>query len=98
MWQHEFGELAERYARIVDTPEPVAACPFTGEGKETFYNGFVANAAAMAAIPDIKPNTDRMIYEYIFRGSPVKVYGTIFNDVGYDTLGKARNYLYENYK
>ena len=97
MWQHEFGELAELYARIVHTPEPVAACPFTGEGKETFYNGFMANAAAMAAIPDIQPNTDRMVFEYIFRGSPVKVYGTIFNDVGYDTLGKARNYLYANY-
>lgn len=98
MWRHEFGDLSELYFRIVDTDEPVAACPFTGEGKETFYNGFVFNAAAMRAIPEIQPNADRMVFEYIFKGSPVKVYGTIFNDIGYDTLGKARQFLLTNYK
>jgi len=53
MWKHEFGELQEVYFRLVDTEEPTAACPFTGSGKHTFYNGFVVNAAAMEAIDEI---------------------------------------------
>lgn len=97
MWEHEFGERRDYYFSIVDTETPSVACPFTGEGKETFYNGFVANAAAMDALPDILPDKDRMKFEYLFRGTDVCVHGTILNDLGYDTLQKAREYLYENY-
>lgn len=98
MWRHEFGELHDVYERIVDTDKPVAACPFTGASKCTFYNGFMVNAAAMRAIPAIMPNNDRMVYEDIFKDSPVHVYGTIFNDVEYDSLSKARQYLFTNYR
>lgn len=97
MWKHEFVDLQENYFRLVDTEEPTAACPFTGSGKHTFYNGFVVNAAAMATIPELKPSEDRMVYECIFGGSDVKVYGTILNNVERGNLSDARQYLYRNY-
>lgn len=96
MWEFEFGQLRDLYFRIVDSDKPIAACPFTGPNKETFYNGFVANAAALKSI-DIQPSEDRMIYERIFKGSQVKVFGKIFNNLIYETLTIARHYLYQNY-
>lgn len=97
MWQHEFGELQDNYFQLVNQEQPAVACPFTGAGKHTFYNGFVANAAAMAAIPELQPQEDRMKFEYIFKDSDVRMYGTVFNNLEYETLNAARQYLYKNY-
>lgn len=99
MWQHEFGVCRDQYFRIVKTDRPTAVCPFTGSGKHTWYNGFVANAAAFAAIPEIRPNEDRMVFEKIFSGSKVNVVGTILNDIDDESdLYIAREYLAKNYK
>ncbi len=98
MWEHEFGQFRDKYFNIVRTDKPTAACPFTGANKHTWYNGFVANAAAFAAIPEIVPNADRMVFERIFKGSDVNVVGTIFNNIDDESkLPPARRYLFDNY-
>ena len=98
MWEREFVDDRDRYLSIVNCKKPVAACPFTGPLKHTWYNGFMANAAAMAAIPPIQPNEDRYVFEDIFRDSPVIVVGTIFDDITPETLPKARGYMLNTYK
>jgi len=98
MWEHEFGDLQDVYFQLVNQDKPAVACPFTGPLKHTFYNGFVANAAAMAAIPELQTNEDRMVFEYIFKGSDATMYGTKFNNLDYPTLNAARDYLYRLYK
>ena len=98
MWEHEFGQFRAKYFNIVRTDKPTAACPFTGANKHTWYNGFVANAAAFAAIPEIVPNADRMVFERIFKGSDVNVVGTIFNNIDDESKWPpARRYLFDNY-
>lgn len=99
MWEHEFGECRDEYFNKVNIDEPTVACPFSGRSKFTLYNGFVANAAAMAAIPTIEQSADRFIYEKIFEGSNVNVIGTIINipDDG-ENKNSARQFLYTNYK
>lgn len=99
MWEHEFGVEQQKYFDLVNTYEPTVACPFSGKSKYTLYNGFVANAAAMAAIPTIEQSSDRFIYEKIFEGSNVNVIGTIVN-IQDDDENKhaARKFLDENYR
>lgn len=99
MWEYEFGKCRDKYFNIVNTDRPTAACPFTGANKHTWYNGFVANAAAFAAIPEIVPNADRMVFEHIFSDSPVNVVGTILKDIDDEAkLCMARQYLFKKYK
>ena len=99
LWEHEYTVNRDKYFELVSGNEPKAACPFSGQSKYTLYNAFVANAAAMAAIPTIEPNENRFIYEKIFEGSNVDVIGTIVNTPDDDqNKHEARQYLYENYK
>ena len=99
MWEHEFGSEQQKYFDLVNTDEPTVACPFSGQSKYTLYNGFVANAAAMAAIPTIEQSADRFIYEKIFEGSNVNVIGTIINiPDDEESKNAARQFLYTNYK
>lgn len=98
MWQHEFGACRDKYFHIVNTDRPMVATPFTGSGKDTWYNGFVCNAAAMSAIPEIKPDANRFVFESIFAGSDVNVIGTIFDNIGRDDKDIMRQYLFKNYK
>lgn len=98
MWEHEFGSEQQKYFDLVNTDEPTVACPFSGQSKYTLYNCFVANAAAMAAIPTIEQSADRFIYEKIFEGSNVNVIGTIINITDdEENKNAARKYLAENY-
>lgn len=100
MWQYEFTHNKEYYFNIVNDKDiPIVACPFTGNGGHTWYNGFVANAAAMTAIPEIQPSRDRMVYERLFHNTGVTVIGTIYNTIHSEhELGAARRYLLNNYK
>lgn len=101
MWRGEYRRNRDKYFDIVKTAAPTVACPFTGSEKYTWYNGFVANAAAMSAIPPIEPNEDRMVFERLFKGSDVNVVATFVNvEDGEDlnSLKAARKYLMSCYK
>lgn len=100
MWEHEFGKEGEKYFRMVHTDQPTVACPFTGEKKITWYNGFVANASAMTTLPDIEPSSDRQIYERLFCNTDITVLGKLA--VGEDgqkenSVITARAYLHNHY-
>ena len=94
MWAEEFGVQWRKYFLIAENPLPTVVCPFVDYDRETRYNGFVANAAAMAAV-SIKLTTDRMDYERLWRDAPdVRMVGTLIQDRG---IKDIRKYLYANY-
>lgn len=80
MWRHEFTENKDLYFGLVNRPYAVVACPFTGDDKTTWYNGFVANHRAYNEIPAIEPNTNRMVFERLFVKQRLQVIGVVRND------------------
>lgn len=101
LWRHEFTTKRDWYFEQVAKREPTAACPFTGSEKYTWYNGFVVNANAMKAIPEIKPNEDRLFFEHLFKGTPVNVIGAYVNEEDGENLASlvaARKFLTRNFK
>lgn len=80
MWKREFTIHKDTYFDLVARPFGVVACPATGSDKTTWYNGFVANARAMAEIPLIEPNKNRMKFERLFIGQSPQVIGVLRND------------------
>ena len=100
MWKEEFGKHADEYFGAVAGEQAMVACPLTGSKNRTWYNGFVANAAAMCAIPAIEPNADRKVFEKLFTDMPVRVIGTrVWADdkKDWESLYFAREYLKRNY-
>ena len=99
MWRDEFVGKQQLYFDIVEQSNaPCVATPFTGEDRLTRYNGFVANAAAMKAIPDIVPNDDRMVFERIFANNKnIKIVGVCLNNVTGDTLKHTAHLYLSNY-
>lgn len=93
MWRQEFAKDPNKYFATVKTDAPAVACPFTGDDRMTRYNGFVANAAAWRCIPDIEPNSDRMVFEKLWRDSPANIFGLINDNINHDTLWEAHAYL-----
>ena len=81
LWRHEFTEKKELYFGLVDRPYAAVACPFTGDDKTTWYNGFVTNWQAMAEHPLIEPRSNRHKFERLFCGTNTQVFGVIRNDV-----------------
>lgn len=96
MWREQFGIQWQKYFTLAEAEFPLVVAPFVDEDKETRYNGFVANAAAMAAIPEIKPNPDRMVYEKLFANSTVPVVGLLIHSPE-NNIGAIRQYLFRNY-
>lgn len=81
MWYHEFLHCIDWYMQQTDTTYPVVACPFTGTGRQTWFNGFYVNEYAMASV-NIEPNADRYHFESLFRDYPhVRIEARIDNDV-----------------
>lgn len=94
MWRREFVLHRDTYFGAVAGDAPAVACAFTGKDRFTRYNGFVANAAAWAAIPPIEPNENRAVYEYLWRDTPdVKIKGMIYNDIASANLARMHEYL-----
>lgn len=98
MWRKEFVLNLPRYVNAILGDAPAVACPFTGADRFTRYNGFIANAAAWAAIPPIEPNADRAVFEVLWRDTPeVHLHGIIYDDITSATLHKAHEYLKQNF-
>ena len=98
LWRKEFVQSRERYMNAIIGDAPAVACPFTGRDRFTRYNGFIANAAAWAAIPPIEPNADRAVFEWLWRDTPeVHLHGLIYDDITSATLHKAHEYLKQNF-
>lgn len=62
MWRREFTTRQSEYLKAVDTDKPTMACPYTGSTHVPWYNGWVANAAAIRQMPIIRTD-DRFYYE-----------------------------------
>ena len=98
LWRREFVRNMGRYGNAILGDAPAVACPFTGADRFTRYNGFIANAAAWAAIPPIEPNADRAVFEWLWRDTPeVHLHGLIYDDITSATLYKAHEYLKQNF-
>lgn len=93
MWREVFGRRIWENTAV----DAKVYCPFTGADRITRYNGFYATAKAWAAIPEIQPNGDRMVFEKLFRHADVTIVGMIRNNIGHDNLGEMHEIL-ERYK
>jgi hypothetical protein len=92
MWKEQFAENGKQYFDAVKGSKPRVAAPiFSPEGK-SWYNGFVANAAAMRTIPEIVPDEFRWRFERLFLNrDDVERIGVL------DTVKHSDVWLYMNY-
>lgn len=85
IWKQEFGDLdrAKKLFQIANTDKPLVVCPFSGKGRETWFNGFIINPnAAKILIKSLKkPNEcERHYYERMFTKLPsVGIFCSIHN-------------------
>lgn len=81
MWRYEIEHNIDAYIKPLDSDDPVVTTQLTGERMHTWYNMFFANESAMRTVDLSRPNSNRMVYEYLFRNSPTKIIGTYSSDV-----------------
>ena len=79
MWRYEFGGFAKKYLQAVDGDTPKVAAPYAGVTKVPWYNGWVANAAAIRGMHLIKTE-DRFYYEQCLF-TDAEVVGLRMNDI-----------------
>lgn len=96
-WQNEFsGERLKVYKEKIQTKEPTVLTPFSGNGKSTWFNGFMINPEAAAILKqNLKISDNRFYYEHMFEDLPIAVIGLIYNhisspqdDSGFDVYKK----------
>lgn len=91
MWREQFTDGTKYFEAVKGSKPRVAAPIFSPEGK-SWYNGFVANAAAMRALPDIEPDTFRWKFERLFLNrDDIERIGIL------DTVRHSDVWLYNNY-
>lgn len=83
MWKHEFTENIEKYFEVVNTDEPVVACPYHSKtNKITWQNAFVMNPAAAKEVnKSFHQTSNRYYYECIFDGTKVNVVGIRLDNI-----------------
>ena len=65
MWKQQFTTNKEKY--FIESEQPVVRTPYIGPNNETWFNGFVANKAAISLIDLKKPNSNRHIYQKLWK-------------------------------
>ena len=101
LWKDEFYYHKKDYIESVNTKTPIVACPIiSNELKITWWNGFIANPKAWELIGTIQPNTNRFVYEQLFKNSSVNVFGRITSHytTNADGVYSAANFInnYDN--
>lgn len=87
MWRYEFGGFAKKYLQAVDGDTPKVAAPYAGVTKVPWYNGWVANAAAIRGMHLIKTE-DRFYYEHCLF-TDAEVVGLRMNNISVQKEDKA---------
>lgn len=97
MWYHEFGQNIDKYIDVVKQNKPIVACPYTGNGKATWQNGFIMNSLAAKELNKIfKFTSNRYWYEVMWNEcKDVEVKG-IINDKINSPLDDSRFELYKS--
>lgn len=89
MWKYEFTENINSYLTTVNSEEPIVACPYTGDDKTTWQNGFVINSSAAKLLQKtFHFDKNRYYYERMFHNIPIKVIGMRLNNVQRDTMNQ----------
>lgn len=89
MWKYEFTNNINSYIKAVNTNEPTVACPYTGDDKTTWQNGFVINpAAAKILIKTFHLDKNRYYYERMFNNLNINVVGLRLNNVQRDKMNQ----------
>ena len=79
LWWHTFFV---RYNECISALKKYdIVCPFTGQSKMTWYNGFIANPFAWGNVI-IKPEADRYIFESLWRTREILNTTTIYGMYG----------------
>lgn len=89
MWKHEFTENINAYVTAVNSKEPIVACPYTGNDKTTWQNGFVINPSAAKILQkEFHLDKNRYYYERMFHNNKIQVIGIRLNNVQRDKLNQ----------
>ena len=82
MWEHEFGtdKVCEIY-KMLNTNEPMIACPIIGPNNATWFNGKMINpAAAKIILETFHFDKNRYYYEWdMQKDERIKVIGTYYS-------------------
>lgn len=62
LWAHEFTNKKDDYFLAVNKEEPTISCPYSGDLRQTWWNGMVINTAASKVLLDKMILTDRRHY------------------------------------
>jgi hypothetical protein len=104
VWKKEFGdkERAEKLFEIArDCPDPMVVCPFSGTGRETWFNGFIINPkAAKILLENLKKpeECERHYYERMFVSLKVRIFCSINRNCNgiKGVLTYLKHYMKEN--
>ena len=83
MWEHEFGtDKVCKIYNMLNTNEPMIACPIVGQNNATWFNGKMINpAAAKIILETYHFNKDRYYYEWDMQSDKrIKVIGTLYSN------------------
>lgn len=102
LWKTEFGkkQRAEELFRIANCDTPHVVCPYSGQGRETWFNGFIINpSAASILIANLKKPDDceRHYYEQMFKNlKDIKIFCSV--DKNCDNVPSVLNVLHKYMK
>ena len=76
LWADQFTNNKDAYFSTVNVEEPMIACPYIGDKRQTWWNGMVMNTTAAQVILDKMELTDRRhYYEEMCNEINIKVVG-----------------------
>ena len=99
MWSDQFTRHKEKYINLVDVNEPIVVTPLSGDGKQTWFNGFFSNKEANRKLGTITPNKNRYHFEDLYKDvEEVPVIGVLKeNCVAFDALKITSKYHPKDY-
>lgn len=81
LWKYEFRQV-KKYMGELDANKPMVVCPYSGERKITWLNGFIMNPLAAKVLNDtFHKSNNRYYYEQMFKDTNVCVKGLRLNKV-----------------
>lgn len=84
MWKNEFINNKKKYIEMMDKykNDSVILCPFTGDDKNTWFNGFYITPNAAKNTQELSSDVRRHYWESMYKeNDKVKIVGRIFNNI-----------------
>lgn len=104
MWNYEFVDKKEYYINKFNNHinDAIILCPFTGEDKNTWFNGFYMTPTAAKKTQNLSSNNKRHYWEAMYKDNDkIKIIGRVFNNISNikndENIYYLLKYIKENY-